>query len=183
MLWPMADTASDRTDDRSVAPDSVGTESAVGREGLFDWIGLACRSVLGAVILIAGALKLPNLGESVLAVRGYDILPYEMTVMVGYVLPILEVLLGLLLVSGLLTRISAIAGTLLMLAFTIAIAQAWARGISIDCGCFGGGGEIAWEEAKAKYPWEIARDIGLAMLGGWLIWRPRSRFSADNALF
>ncbi len=148
-----------------------------------DWIGLACRLILGGVLLVAGALKIPALGQSVLAVRGYDIFPYEISVAIGYMMPFLEVIVGLLLVSGLLTRWAGIAGALFMVAFTIAIAQAWARGIAIDCGCFGGGGEVAWEEARAKYPWEIARDVGLFLLGAWLAWRPRSRFSADEALF
>jgi hypothetical protein len=64
----------------------------------------------------------------------------------------------------------------------VGIASAWARGLSIECGCFGGGGGPA-EDAAAKYPWEIARDIGLLLLSGWLVVRPRTRWSLDNRLF
>ncbi len=46
------------------------------------------------------------------------------------------------------------------MAFIIGIASVWARGITIDCGCFGGGGYDA--DAASQYPWEIARDVGLA---------------------
>ena len=47
----------------------------------------------------------------------------------------------------------------LFVAFIIGIASVWARGINIDCGCFGGGG--ADPDAASQYPWEIARDVGL----------------------
>ena len=147
-----------------------------------DWVGLVARLVLGGVIGVAGALKLGNLGESVLAVRAYQLLPYELTDPVGTALPILEVALGLLLVTGTFTRISGALGALLMLAFTFAIASAWARGLTLDCGCFGGGGVISREEALAAYPWEIARDIGLAAAGLWLVVRPRTPWSVDHWL-
>ncbi|WP_425308475.1 MauE/DoxX family redox-associated membrane protein [Ammonicoccus fulvus] len=148
-----------------------------------DWIGLAARLILGVVWLVAGGLKLPYLEESVLAVRGYQILPYDLAVVVGYLLPIVEVILGILLILGLFIRPVAVLSGLIMLAFVIGIAQAWARGLAIDCGCFGGGGEIALEEAQAKYPWDIARDFGLMLLAAWLVFRPRSPFSLDRKLF
>lgn len=148
-----------------------------------DVVGLAARLVLGVVLLIAGALKLGELGTSVNAVRAYRILPYELTELVGIAMPIGEVALGLLLVTGTFTRISGLLGGLLMVAFIIAIASAWARGLTLDCGCFGGGGEISPEEAFAAYPWDIARDVGLAACGFWLAVRPRSLWSVDTWLF
>lgn len=148
-----------------------------------DWVGLAARLVLGGVLLVAGGLKLGNLGESVLAVRAYQILPYELTDIVGIAMPIGEVALGLALLTGTFTRIAGALGALLMIAFIIAIASAWARGLTLDCGCFGGGGVISKEEALAAYPWEIARDVGLAACGVWLAIRPRTPWAVDNWLF
>lgn len=151
--------------------------------GVPDWVGLAARVVLGGVLVVAGALKIANLGESVYAVRSYQLLPWDVTAVVGYALPVIEVAAGALLVAGLFTRIAAVVGALLMAAFVIAIASVWARGISIDCGCFGGGGEVARAQALASYPWEIARDIGLFLCGAWLVRRPRTPFAADAWLF
>ena len=68
-------------------------------------------------------------------------------------------------------------------AFVIGIASAWARGISIDCGCFGGGGQVTWERAVAQYPVDIARDIGLFLCGLWLVVRPATPWSMDRWLF
>ena len=145
-----------------------------------DWVGLAARLILGGVLVVAGGLKLGNLADSVYAVRAYRILPYDFTAAVGYALPIIEVAAGLLLILGLFTRWAAVVGSLLMVAFIIAIGSVWARGISIDCGCFGGGGEIGANETK--YPQEIARDIALAACGAYLLWRPRTALALDSRI-
>jgi len=55
------------------------------------------------------------------------------------------------------------------------IASAWARGLQIDCGCFGGGGPAHAD--AAKYVSELARDFGLLVLAAWLVWRPASRLA------
>jgi hypothetical protein len=68
----------------------------------------------------------------------------------------------------------------MMLVFIAGISSAWARGILIDCGCFGGGGALP-AGAEAPYAWEIARDTGLAALAVFLVIWPRSRFSVDRA--
>ena len=66
------------------------------------------------------------------------------------------------LVLGVLTRGAAVVSALLFAAFIIGIASVWARGMEIDCGCFGGGGYDP--DATSKYPWEIARDVALLAL-------------------
>jgi uncharacterized membrane protein YphA (DoxX/SURF4 family) len=142
-----------------------------------DWIGLAARLVTGGVWIVAGLIKLPDPAGSVRAVRAYDLLPESVVPTVGLALPLLEVVVGLCLVLGLLTRTMAVVSALLFVAFIIGIASAWARGLEIDCGCFGGGGEL--EGASAKYPGEIARDVGLLLASLWLVVRPRSRWSLD----
>jgi uncharacterized membrane protein YphA (DoxX/SURF4 family) len=143
--------------------------------------GLLARVVVGSVWVVAGLLKLPDPNENVRAVRAYQLLPESVVPVVGHGLPILEVLVGLCLLLGLLTRVAAVVSVLLLVAFVIGISSAWARGLSIDCGCFGGGAGPA-ENARAKYPWELARDVGLLLLSGWLVWRPRTQLAVDNRL-
>jgi uncharacterized membrane protein YphA (DoxX/SURF4 family) len=145
------------------------------------WVGLVARLVTGGVWIVAGALKLPDPAGSVRAVRAYDLLPESVVPTVGHLLPVVEVVVGVLLVLGLLTRAAAVVSSLLFVAFIVGIGSAWARGLEIECGCFGGGGFSA--NASDKYPWEIARDLGLLALSLWLVWRPRSRFSLDAMLF
>jgi len=143
-----------------------------------DLVGTALRLLLGGVLLVAGALKVTNLGQSALAVRAYQLLPYDVAGYVGYALPVLEIGIGLLLVLGLFTRAAAVAGSVLMLAFVVGIASAWARGLSIDCGCFGGGGTIGQEQTA--YPWELTRDVGLLLAGAWLVRRPHTAYALDD---
>ncbi len=146
-----------------------------------DWFGLLARLVTGGVWIVAGVLKLPDPAGSVRAVRAYELLPEAVVPTVGYLLPTLEVVVGVLLVLGLLTRAAAVVSSLLFVGFVIGIASAWARGLQIDCGCFGGGGFEAG--ADKDYPWEIARDVGLLLLSLWLVVRPASRWSLDGVLF
>lgn len=146
------------------------------------WLGVVARLVVGGVWLAAGLLKIPDPAENVRAVRAYQLLPESMVPTVGHALPVAEILIGVCLIAGVLVRVNAALSVVLLLAFIIGISAAWARGMSIDCGCFGGGGGPA-ENAAAKYPWELARDFGLLLLSGWLLYRPRSPFALDNLLF
>lgn len=145
------------------------------------WFGLAARLVVGGVWIAAGVLKLPDPTENVRAVRAYQLLPESVVPTVGLGLPILEILVGGCLVLGLLTRGFAVLSALMLVAFMVGISSAWARGLEIECGCFGGGaGPVP--DASAKYPWEIARDLALLLLSGYLVWRPRTHLSADGRL-
>ncbi len=145
------------------------------------WLGLVARLVTGGGWLVAGALKLPEPAESVRAVRAYDLLPESIVPTVGHLLPVLEVVVGLCLVLGVLTRAIGVVSALLFLAFVVGIASAWARGLEIECGCFGGGGTRAG--ASSEYPLEIARDAGLLLLSCCLVAFPRTRLALDNFLF
>jgi uncharacterized membrane protein YphA (DoxX/SURF4 family) len=148
---------------------------------MWPWFGLVARLVVGGVWIVAGALKLPDPAESVLAVRAYQLLPEAVVPTVGHALPAVEIVVGACLVLGVLTRGSAVVSFLLFAAFVFGISWAWAKGLQIECGCFGGGGFD--ERASDKYPADIARDVGLAALSAYLVWRPHSRFAADSLLF
>lgn len=151
------------------------------RARALDLLGLLARLVLGGALLVAGGLKVGNPRGSARAVQAYEVLPFEVAEYVGIALPWIEVIVGALLVLGLFVRVNALIGTLLMAVFVVGIAQAWARGLTIDCGCFGGGGEVAAEETR--YGREIARDLVFALCGAWLVVRPRTSLSCDRALF
>lgn len=144
------------------------------------WIATACRLVLSAVLIVAGVEKIPDPAASVRAVRAYEVLPEVIVPGVGFGLPLLEIAVGLLLAAGFLTRWAAAVSAVLLTAFVIGIASAWARGLTIDCGCFGGGGQVG--AADTRYPSELARDAALLLTALLLVRRPTSRWSADHAL-
>jgi uncharacterized membrane protein YphA (DoxX/SURF4 family) len=137
-----------------------------------DVVGTVARLGLAAVFLVSGVLKAIDPDGTYVAVRAYDVLPKAAVAVVAGVLPWLEIALGLLLLAGLATRAVAVAGAGLLLVFVAGVTQAWARGLSIDCGCFGGGGVV--DPGETAYGRELLRDAGFLLLAGWLIVRPRT---------
>lgn len=152
----------------------------LSRGGVLDGIGTLARLGLAAVWLISGGIKLSDTGQTFLAVQAYDVLPQAFVRPVATALPLVEIVLGLLVLLGLWTRLAGVASALLLVLFIAGVAQSWARGLTIDCGCFGGGGEVA--AGETRYPEEIARDVGFLVLASWLIVRPRTLLSVDGWL-
>jgi uncharacterized membrane protein YphA (DoxX/SURF4 family) len=142
------------------------------------WLSLLFRLILGGVLLVAGALKVGNPQKSAMSVRAYEVLPIDIANFFGYVLPWFEIGVGALLILGVAVKISALLGGATMLIFILAISQAWARGLSIDCGCFGGGGAI--DPSQTKYLEEILRDFGLLLMAIYLYRFPSGRFALDK---
>jgi uncharacterized membrane protein YphA (DoxX/SURF4 family) len=149
---------------------------ASGKYG--SWFGLLSRLILGGVLFAAGWLKIFTPAKSQMAVRAYEVLPIGLANFLGIALPWIEIGFGVLLIIGVAVRLSAIVGGGLMLLFIASISQAWARGLSIDCGCFGGGGAV--EPGETKYLSEILRDTGLALLALYLIRYPLTRFALEK---
>jgi len=145
------------------------------------WLTFAFRLIFGGVLLVAGGLKVSDPYGSATSVRAYQMLPIDLANFLGFVLPFIEVGIGLLLIVGIWVRLSAIAGGALMVMFIIAIGQAWARGISLDCGCFGKGGLLETDELPVwTYATEIARDIALAGVAGYLFRFPQGKLGLDK---
>lgn len=145
------------------------------------WLGVAARLGLAAVWLIAGGTKVDDLAASGRAVNAYQVMPYDVATVIGAALPFVELALGVLLLAGLATRISAGVSAALLVVFIAGIASAWARGLAIDCGCFGSGGQLAAGQTPSYLP-EILRDLGFLVLAGFLLIWPRTPFSVDGWL-
>lgn len=150
------------------------------RPGWADTVGMLARLTLGGVLLVSGILKLADLTGAIQSVVAYEIFDYEGARLVATMLPVVEVAVGALLLVGLLTRASAVVAGLLMLAFIAGITSAWSRGLTIDCGCFSSGGLV--DPGETTYLLDILRDLGLLVLAGWLIRRPRMPWSIDALL-
>jgi len=139
--------------------------------------GLVIRLAAAAVWLTAGFAKIVDLGHFHDQVEQYRLLPNALEAPFAYTLPFLEVLVGLYLLVGLLTRVAAIAACVLMILFLVAQGQAWARGLVLDCGCFG---SIAHEKVGAT---TIARDVALGLPSLVMAIWPARLLSLDRLLF
>jgi uncharacterized membrane protein YphA (DoxX/SURF4 family) len=158
----------------SACPATLGRVA----ERVRDAIGTVARLGLAAVFLVSGTLKALDPDATYVAVRAYDLLPKAGVALVAGGLPWLEIALGLLLLAGVATRVVAAVSAGLLLLFVAGVTQAWARGLSIDCGCFGGGGAVA--PGETAYGLELLRDAGFLLMAGWLVVRPRTLGALDR---
>ena len=140
------------------------------------WLGLAIRIAAATVWLVAGTAKIFDLEHFHDQVVQYQLLPHSLEAPFAYTLPFVEVLVGGYLLVGLLTRVAAVAGCVLMVAFLIAQSQAWARGLSLDCGCFG---TLTHERVGAA---TIARDVALGLPTLVMALWPARLLSLDSRL-
>jgi putative oxidoreductase len=102
------------------------------------YVVLICRFLLAAVFLLSSIGKLVDIERySVDAVYNFGILPMVLARPFGLVMPFIELLCGLGLFFGVLTRLSALGVGLMSIAFFIAKAIVLSQGRSIECGCFG----------------------------------------------
>ncbi len=145
------------------------------------WSGTAARLLLGVVWAWAAVTKLGDPAASVRAVRAYELLPEWLAKGVGYGQPFLEIGLAVLLVAGLATRLAAVLSSALLVVFLAGMVSAAARGLQIQCGCFGGGGQLGAGQSTA-YTAEILRDAGLLAVSAFLVWAYRTRFAVDNLI-
>jgi uncharacterized membrane protein YphA (DoxX/SURF4 family) len=132
-----------------------------------DWLGVAARMGVGALFLWAGLAKAVDRQGSILSVDAYDVLPDPLVRVIGTALPWLEIALGVFLMVGVFVRFAGVGVAVLSVVFLAALSQAKARGLPIDCGCFGAsatGGGVSWLD--------IARDIPILAAGLFLAWRP-----------
>ena len=143
-----------------------------------DAVGLLARCALAAVWFVSGIAKAVGPRETVVAVRAYDLFPESLVGVIAAILPYFELALGVLLVVGLATRLAAVLSAILLVAFVAGVISAAARGLTIDCGCFGGGGEVRADQTT--YVEEILRDVGFLALAGYLIVRPDTPLSIDR---
>ena len=143
----------------------------------FPRLGLVLRLAGAAVWIVAGAAKLPRLEAFREAVARYAILPDPVAAPFAYALPFLEIGLGLYLAVGLFVRGTAMVGTLLFAAFLAAQAQAWARGIPLDCGCFGAAASSTVGIGT------MLRDLALGLPTFAMLAFPSRELSLDRRLF
>ncbi len=144
-------------------------------------LSLAARIVLAGVFAVSGWPKLVDPEGTLRSVRAFRLLPEALVPAFGYALPVVELALAALLLVGLLTRPAAAVTAGLLVVFMVGIIAAWARGLSIDCGCFGSTG-AAVDDPVPGYVLALLRDAALLALAGLLVARPSSPMSADRRL-
>ena len=119
---------------------------------------LVLRVLLGATLVVTGALKVGHAAELAAAIAGFRLLPPEIVGPMSVALPYVELMLGAYLIVGLFTRVSAVVAAVQFIIYAGAIASAVLRHIPATCGCFG-----PHDTATADWP-HVAFDLALALV-------------------
>ena len=125
------------------------------------------RLLVGGAFVFAGALKMADPAKFVLDVGNYRLVPDELINLVAILIPWIEITAGVFVLAGIWLRAAALVITGLTALFFAVIVSALARGLNIECGCFGtiGGKHIGWVN--------LAIDSTLLFLAGLLVLRSK----------
>lgn len=122
------------------------------------WLVVFTRCVIGAILLVAAVAKLGRHGQLVSIVFNYRIVPTPLVRPVAALLPAIELIVAVALLTGIEVRYAGASAAALFVLFGLAMAINLARGRSeIACGCFGARGDQ--EPLRWLYVW---RNVGLA---------------------
>lgn len=122
------------------------------------------RILFALIWLWAGVAKFKDPTAFSLSIRNFDLLPDPWVAIFALLIPPLECLaaLAILFQRGTAGGLAILWSALLVFSFAIIIS--WVRGLDIECGCFGLGGNAV------NYPLKLAQNIALLAVGGWLWW-------------
>jgi putative oxidoreductase len=102
--------------------------------------------VLGGVFIFAGMEKIANPTAFAKSIYNYKLFPQVIINLFAVIVPWIEVTAGILLIFKVHSRENAVILSALLLLFNIIVIISIARGLNIDCGCFGtaGGSKVGW---------------------------------------
>ncbi|MDO4611013.1 MauE/DoxX family redox-associated membrane protein [Corynebacterium sp.] len=139
-------------------------------------VSAVARFGLAVVWLWSGGVKLAHPLDAAQAIAAYEIVPAGLVEPLSVALPAVELVLGLMLLLGVFLRPAALVSGIIMAGFIIGLASAWARGLTIDCGCFGGGGQNPDADALT-YLKSLSRDVVFLLLAAVVWFRPLRRWA------
>ena len=102
-----------------------------------DYLNWFLRLVVGGAFVFAGALKIADPTKFSMDVGNYRLVPHEMINLVAIFVPWIELTAGSFVLLGVWLRAGALVLTGLTVLFLVVIISALARGLNIECGCFG----------------------------------------------
>ena len=98
---------------------------------------LTIRMFLGFIFIFAAITKITDPESFSQAIYNYKLLPDFLINILAIALPWIELVAGILLFFGILVKENSAIFSGLLVVFIIAIGISLARGLNIDCGCFG----------------------------------------------
>ncbi len=100
------------------------------------WVELIIRWFLGLLFIYASIHKIIDPAQFAKIIYGYKLFPEFSINLIAIILPFLELVSGIALITGIYPRSAASIVNLMLFAFIIAISINLVRGHEFDCGCF-----------------------------------------------
>ncbi|MFC2092814.1 MauE/DoxX family redox-associated membrane protein [Bacteroidota bacterium] len=100
------------------------------------YLQIVFRLIVGGVFIYSSIGKLFSPDEFAKIIHNYDILPLFLVNILAIVLPYLQFIAGVLLILGVYKKGNSAIFISLIFVFLIALIQAYARNLDINCGCF-----------------------------------------------
>jgi uncharacterized membrane protein YphA (DoxX/SURF4 family) len=101
------------------------------------WTVLLCQIALALVFLAAALSKIGDSGMFARQIHYYRLVPFGLENLLAITLPWIELVVALAILLRVNPRAGAATGAGLMALFVVVVAAAVARGLDIECGCFG----------------------------------------------
>ena len=135
-------------------------------------LNLLLRLAFGGFFVYAAATKLfgpLGLVSFTDDIRTFHILPDPWVGWLAMTLPWFEIFCGIAVIIGPLRQGALVLLNLCLVVFLVALISAWVRGLDVSCGCFG------HADAHTSVLEMILRDLGLLLVGCWLLASSRIR--------
>ena len=134
----------------------------------------ALAAIIGGLFIYAGALKAWDPVKFATDISNFRILSWPIGVRLAFYLPWLEIISGLALLVGWMRSGAVAILTGLTAVFIVATISAQARGINLECGCFGAASK------NLSFSWHMAILFGL-LAGLVFLWFRNSRDTRGGA--
>ncbi len=119
---------------------------------------------MGSIFIYASIAKIAKPAAFAKDIYNYQVLPDVLINLTALVLPWLELFLGLCLLAGIWMPGAVLAVNGLLIAFLGALVFNMARGLDVDCGCFGVGSDAT----AMSGTYYLTRDIIFFTIGAFL---------------
>jgi putative oxidoreductase len=129
---------------------------------------LVFRLVLGGLFVYAGVVKVLDPLDFAQNIRNYQLVGQSLSFLAAVTLPCLEILAGAFLIAGIWKRGASLVISGLLVFFIALTAVTMARGLDVDCGCFGAVSRKAGLGV-------ILEDLAMLYLGLCILFAPRQQ--------
>ena len=138
-------------------------------KNFLSYVALFSRFILGLMFIYSSISKIADTAAFASAIDNYHILPYGIENIFAIVLPWLELIIGICLLSGIFVDGAALLAILLILMFIFAVSFAIMNGYNIECGCGLNPGELVGIR-------KIIEDVLYFVLALIILKRPKRKF-------